>query len=100
MELKKLEYDFTVCKVEAITDIDMTTDFFFVGKTDEGLLLDSSRSFFVPVIPSHRGMAGFFVFVEFLRGLKKDFSKNFCDDPPFCKKSPQLVIGKQNFHEP
>ena len=39
MELKKLEYDFTVCKVEAITDIDMTTDFFFVGKTDEEISL-------------------------------------------------------------
>ena len=39
MELKKLEYDLTVCKVEAITDIDMTTDFFFVGKTDEEISL-------------------------------------------------------------
>ena len=39
MELKKLEYDFTVCKVEAITDIDMTTGFFFVGKTDEEISL-------------------------------------------------------------
>ncbi len=39
MKLKKLEYGFTVCKVEAITDIDMTTDFFFVGKTDEEISL-------------------------------------------------------------
>ena len=39
MELKKLDYDLTVCKVEKITDIDMTTDFFFVGKTDEELSL-------------------------------------------------------------
>ncbi len=28
MELKKLGYDLTICKVEAITDIDMTADFF------------------------------------------------------------------------
>lgn len=39
MELKKLEYDLTVCKVEEITDIDMTTDFFFVGKTDDEISL-------------------------------------------------------------
>ena len=39
MELKKLEYDLTVCKVEAITDIDMTKVFFFIGKTDEEMSL-------------------------------------------------------------
>ena len=39
MELKKLEYDLTVCKVEKITDIDMSTDFFFIGKTDEEISL-------------------------------------------------------------
>ena len=39
MELKKLEYDFTVCKVETIEDIDMTADFFFIGKTDEEISL-------------------------------------------------------------
>lgn len=39
MELKKLDYDLTVCKVEAITDIDMTADFFFIGKTDEEISL-------------------------------------------------------------
>ena len=39
MELKRLEYDLTVCKVAAIMDIDMTTDFFFIGKTDEEISL-------------------------------------------------------------
>ena len=39
MELKKLEYDLTVCKVETITDIDMIMDFFFVGKTDDEISL-------------------------------------------------------------
>ncbi len=39
MELKKMEYDLTVCKVAAITDIDMTADFFFLGKTDEEISL-------------------------------------------------------------
>lgn len=39
MELKKLEYDLTICKVEKITDIDISTDFFFIGKTDEEISL-------------------------------------------------------------
>ena len=39
MELKKLEYDLTVCKVEALADMDMTADFFFIGKTEEELSL-------------------------------------------------------------
>ena len=39
MELKKLEYDLTVCKVETLADINMTADFFFLGKTDEELSL-------------------------------------------------------------
>ena len=39
MELKKLEYDLTVCKVETISDIDMSTAFFFIGKTAEEISL-------------------------------------------------------------
>ena len=39
MELKALEYDMTVCKVESIQEIDMTSDFFFIGKTDEEISL-------------------------------------------------------------
>ncbi len=39
MELKKLDYNLTVCKVEKITDIDMASDFFFIGKTDEEMSL-------------------------------------------------------------
>lgn len=39
MKLKKLEYDLTICKVSTITDIDMDTDFYFVGKTDEEISL-------------------------------------------------------------
>ncbi len=39
MELKKLEYDLTVCKIEALTDLDMKADFFFLGRTDEELSL-------------------------------------------------------------
>ena len=39
MELKKLPYSLTVCKVAAWTDIDPASDFFFIGKTDEELSL-------------------------------------------------------------
>lgn len=39
MELKKLEYNLTVCKAPDISNIDTTTEFFFIGKTDEELSL-------------------------------------------------------------
>ena len=39
MELKKIEHDLTVCKVHDISDIDLTTEFYFIGKTDEELSL-------------------------------------------------------------
>ena len=39
MELKRLEYDFTVCKVPDISKINMTAEFCFIGKTDEELSL-------------------------------------------------------------
>lgn len=39
MELKKIEHRLTVCKVADISDIDVTADFYFIGKTDEELSL-------------------------------------------------------------
>ena len=39
MELKKLEHMLTVCKVETLADIDMSREFFFIGKTGEELSL-------------------------------------------------------------
>ena len=39
MELKKLEYKLTVCKVADMTAIDTAADFYFIGKTDEELSL-------------------------------------------------------------
>lgn len=35
MEIKKLDYDLTVCKVKSETDIDLSSEFYFIGKTDE-----------------------------------------------------------------
>ena len=39
MELKKIHYDFTVCKLKQDSDIDVTKSFYFVGKTDEEISL-------------------------------------------------------------
>ena len=39
MELKKIEHKLSVCKVTDISDIDLTMDFYFIGKTDEELSL-------------------------------------------------------------
>ncbi len=35
MELKKLDYDLTVCKVQSADDIDLSKEFYFIGKTNE-----------------------------------------------------------------
>ncbi|WP_317314149.1 ACT domain-containing protein [Absicoccus porci] len=39
MELKKLSYSLSICKVAEIKDIDIEREFFFVGKTDEEISL-------------------------------------------------------------
>ncbi len=39
MELKIIPYDLTVCKVADASALDLTKDFFFIGKTDEELSL-------------------------------------------------------------
>ena len=39
MELKRIKYKLTVCKVADASDINMESDFCFIGKTDEELSL-------------------------------------------------------------
>ena len=39
MELKKLKYDLTVCKLQSIDSMDMSREIFFLGKTDEEISL-------------------------------------------------------------
>ena len=39
MKLKKLPYRLTVCKVADLSTINLSADFFFIGKTDEELSL-------------------------------------------------------------
>lgn len=37
--LRKLEYDFTICKVKSEKELDLNNTFYFVGKTDEEISL-------------------------------------------------------------
>lgn len=39
MELKTIDYNFTVCKVKSEKELDLTKEFYFVGKTDEEISL-------------------------------------------------------------
>ena len=60
MELKKLPYDLTVCKVASLADVDLDGEFFFLGKTDEELSL-VCRTENVPAATTERddGWKGF-----------------------------------------
>ena len=39
MELKRLPFDLTVCKVSDLSEIELSKDFYFIGKTDEEISL-------------------------------------------------------------
>ena len=39
MKLKRLPYNFTICQVASVEDIDWDNEFFFIAKTDEELSL-------------------------------------------------------------
>lgn len=39
MELKKLPYELTVCKVADVSDLDLSKEFYFIGRTDEEISL-------------------------------------------------------------
>ena len=39
MKLKKLEHRLTVCKVASVEDIDLSSELYFIGRTDEELSL-------------------------------------------------------------
>ncbi len=60
MELKKLNYNFSVCKVENYTEVDLKSEFCFIGKTDEELSLVCLTEC-VPTNVTHRedGWKGF-----------------------------------------
>ncbi len=62
MELKKLDYKLTVCKVTDVSDIDMSAGFYFIGKTDEELSL-VCRTEDVPdnTIERDDGWRGFYI---------------------------------------
>ncbi len=60
MVLKKLPYELTVCKVADIKEIDLSTEFFFIGRTDEEISL-VCKAEDTPVITTERenGWRGF-----------------------------------------
>lgn len=39
MELEIIEHKLSVCKIANVSNLDLTTDFYFIGKTDEELSL-------------------------------------------------------------
>lgn len=39
MNLKKLPYDITVCKIKSLEYVNLDADFYFIGKTDEEISL-------------------------------------------------------------
>ena len=39
MEIRKIDMDFSICKVKEIRNADFTGDFYFIGKTDEEVSL-------------------------------------------------------------
>ena len=39
MELEKLPYDLTVCKVRSAAELDLQKDFYFIGRTNEEISL-------------------------------------------------------------
>ncbi|MBQ5868078.1 MAG: ACT domain-containing protein [Lachnospiraceae bacterium] len=60
MVLKKLSYKLTVCKVADIKEIDLNTEFYFIGRTDEETSL-ACKTEDTPVAPTERddGWRGF-----------------------------------------
>ncbi len=67
MELKKLPYDFTICQVTGVEDINLDNEFFFIAKTDEELSLvcktaDAPEKIRLPAMTGGKG----FVFRESL----------------------------------
>lgn len=60
MELKKLDYDFTVCKVKSVNNLDLHKDFYFIGKTDEEIsLVCNTKDTPADVIQKEDGWKGF-----------------------------------------
>lgn len=42
MEIKELSHKLTICKLKSIDDIDISKEFYFIGKTDEEISLGIS----------------------------------------------------------
>ena len=58
MELKVIDGDFSVCKVEDLSQVNLNQDFYFIGKTDEELSL-VCRTGDVPAVSREDGFKAF-----------------------------------------
>lgn len=62
MEIKKLPYNLSVCKVTGICDVNVNTDFFFIGKTAEELsLVCETKSVPIRTTAREDGWKGFYI---------------------------------------
>ncbi len=62
MELKKIDHKLTVCKLTDVTSINMESDFYFIGKTDEELsLVCKTKDTPQNTIERDDGWRGFFI---------------------------------------
>lgn len=39
MQLKVFDYDFTICKLDSVNNLNFNTDFYFIGRTEEEISL-------------------------------------------------------------
>lgn len=62
MELKRIDYELTICKVSDVSDINLNAGFYFIGRTDEEISL-VCRMEDVPehVITRSDGWKGFYI---------------------------------------
>lgn len=108
MKLKKLDYDLTVCKVAAITDIDLKTDFFFIGKNDEEIslvcLTDDTPQYTTAREDDWKGFRIQGILDFTLIGILSKLSKILADNEigifaVSTYNTDYILVKKENFHK-
>ena len=108
MKLKKLDYDLTVCKVAAITDIDLKTDFFFIGKYDEEIslvcLTDDTPQYTTAREDDWKGFRIQGILDFTLIGILSKLSKILADNEigifaVSTYNTDYILVKKENFHK-
>jgi hypothetical protein len=108
VKLKKLDYDLTVCKVAAITDIDLKTDFFFIGKNDEEIslvcLTDDTPQYTTAREDDWKGFRIQGILDFTLIGILSKLSKILADNEigifaVSTYNTDYILVKKENFHK-